>query len=51
VPSASDDRFVRRGVVVGLKSPGLEEGVLAAVLSSIVIVNVEEQQGEIRHVW
>jgi hypothetical protein len=29
------------GAVVGLKSPGLEEGVLAAVLSSIVIVDVE----------
>jgi hypothetical protein len=29
------------GAVVGLKSPGLEEGVLTAVLSSIVIVDVE----------
>jgi hypothetical protein len=29
------------GAVVGLKSPGLEEGVLTAVLSSIVVVGVE----------
>jgi hypothetical protein len=41
VPSTSEDRFVRMGAVVGLKSPGLEEGVLTAVLSSIVVVGVE----------
>jgi hypothetical protein len=29
------------GAMVGLKSPGLEEGVLTAVLSSIVVGDVE----------
>lgn len=40
MPSVREDRFVRMGAVVGLKSPGLEEGVLTAVLSSIVVVDV-----------
>lgn len=38
--SVNGGRFVRIGAVVGLKRPGLE-GVLAAVLSSMVIVDVE----------
>jgi hypothetical protein len=41
----------RIGLFDGLNRPGLDEGVLAAVLDAVAGSIVEMQQGESRHVW
>jgi hypothetical protein len=50
VPSLDDVAGSRRGLVVGLKSPGLDDGVLSAVFDIVDESVVEmQQQGECRH--
>lgn len=51
MPSDSEEMFWRIGLLEGLKRPGLDEGVLAAVFAVVAGSIVEVQQGQSRHVW
>ena len=53
MPSDSEETCWRIGLLEGLKRPGLDEGVLAAVLVVVVVAGsiVEVQPGKSRHVW
>ncbi len=51
MPSDSEEMCWRIGLFDGLKRPGLEEGVLAAVFDAIAVSIVEVQRGESRHGW
>jgi hypothetical protein len=51
VPSDREEMFWRIGLLDGLKSPGLDEGVLTAVFDAAAGSIVEVQRGESRHVW
>lgn len=51
--SEREEMCWRIGLLTGLKRPGLEEGVLAAVFAAAVVAGsiVGMQQGESRHFW